>query len=114
MPLLFLSIALPVSAQVMTVRRDSHHDVSAVLVDMRRVAEDKAKKHIQKEADPLRRIPLRAGPNPATGPDPVLQSNALRAPAESAPTTGFAFEGLGDSTLGFGVDGAPPDTNGAV
>ena len=45
---------------------------------------------------------------------PMTVSTAPLAPVQLGPTAGLAFEGLGDSTLGFTVRGAPPDTNGAV
>src|ERR1700674_2493419 len=83
---LLLCFALPASAQVMTVRQELHHDVSPPLVEMATTAQKAPEADIEKEAEPVRQVPLRMGDNPANGPDPVLQSSAFRAPAELAPT----------------------------
>ena len=111
--ILCLSSAFPSSAQVMRVHHDVHHDVSPPLRDLPKIIQNE-RVRIAQEAEPVRRIPLPPGLKPATEPDPVHQAIALLAPAQLAPTAGLAFEGLGNGAYGFIVNGAPPDTNGAV
>jgi hypothetical protein len=111
--LLLLSVALPVSAQIMTVHHSVHHDVSPAVRDLPTVQNVPAVagKH---EAEPLRRIPLPSGLKPESEPDLALQHTTALAPAQLAPTAGLGFDGLGNASLGFTVNSAPPDTNGAV
>src|SRR5260370_6435675 len=92
---LLLYFALPVSAQVMTVRQTLQNDVSAPLSEMAAVARKAPEADVQKEAEPLRLVPKAVGSNSATGPDPSLQSSAYQPPAELAPTLGLSFDGLG-------------------
>src|SRR5216683_172258 len=72
--------------------------------------------HISREAEPARRIPLPDGVNVPNFEDPVLQhTTAGLAPSFAlAPALGLGFDGLGNASLGFTVNSAPPDTNGAV
>src|SRR5216683_872645 len=72
--------------------------------------------HISREAEPARRIPLPDGVNVPNFEDPVLQhTTAGLAPSFAAPTAvGINIDGLGNASLGFAVQSAPPDTNGAV
>src|SRR5258708_4060068 len=71
---------------------------------------------VSREAEPARRIPLPAGVDIPNFEDPVLQhSTAGLAPTLAAPTAaGVNIDGLGNASLGFTVNSAPPDTNGAV
>jgi hypothetical protein len=99
------------------VRSNVHHDVSAPLRDLLRVNQAAVTSPLleeEKEAEPVRPIPLRPGLPPPNGAEPVQQTMAFPAPAQFAPTAGTAFDGLGNATLGFTVHSAPPDTNGAV
>src|SRR5437870_103891 len=111
--ILCLNFAFPSSAQIMRVHHDVHHDVSPALRDLPKVIQDETVR-IAQEAEPVRRIPLPPGLKPGAEPDPVHQAIALLAPVQFAPIAGLAFEGLGNKTLGFIVNGAPPDTNVAV
>src|SRR5437660_1078555 len=106
-----------ISRGIQIVRSEVHHDVSLPMRD--RIV---AKQHeIQppqtgelEEAEPLRLIPVAQCLKPEGEPDTALQTTPFTAPSQFAPTAGFAFEGLGNSSLGFAVHAAPPDTNGAV
>lgn len=111
--ILCFCFAFPASAQIRRVRHDVHHDVSPALRDLLKAVNPRTVE-VEQEAEPVRRIPLPPGLKPATEPDPVHQEMSLLAPTEFAPTTGLAFEGLGNATLGYTVNVAPPDTNGAV
>jgi hypothetical protein len=119
---LILCFALPVSAQVMTVRTTFKNDVSPRLSEMAAMAAATQKApetDVEKEAEPVRFVPKGIGPIPATGPDTSLQTSAYQPSAELAPTLGFAFDGLGQGFNGFNPptnapNAAPPDTNGAV
>ncbi len=111
--MLLLSFALPVSAQIMTVHHSVHNDVSPAVRDLPVIQSGPAVAG-KREAEPLRRIPLPPGLKPESEPDLALQHTAALAPAQLAPTTGLGFEGLGNASLGFTVNSAPPDTNGAV
>ena len=111
--ILCLNCAFPSYAQTMRVQHDVHHDVSPALRDLPKVIQNETAR-IAQEAEPVRRIPLPPGLKPAAEPDPAHQAMALLAPAQFAPMTGLTFEGLGNGTLGFIVNGVPPDTNGAV
>jgi len=107
-------LALPVAAQVMTVHTTLKNDVSRPLSEMVADAQRAPDTDIEKEAEPLRLVPKAMGPTTATAADPVVQSSAYQPPAALAPTLGLAFDGLGNNSLGFTVNAAPPDTNGAV
>jgi len=111
--ILCLNCAFPSFAQIMRVQHDVHHDVSPALRDLPKVIQSETVR-IAQEAEPVRRIPLPPGLKPGAEPDPVHQAIALLAPAQFAPMAGLAFEGLGNATYGFIVNGVPPDTNGAV
>ena len=110
--LLPLGLTLSLAAQSVqsgptTVRHDVYHDVSPPLRELIRNAPPPALQ--EKEAEPVRRIPL--PPGLAELPeDPIRQRTA----APSAAVVGLSFEGLGQGEYGFFVDSAPPDTNGAV
>jgi uncharacterized repeat protein (TIGR03803 family) len=110
--LLSLGLTLSLAAQSVqggptTVRHDVHHDVSPPLRELIRNAPPPALQ--EKEAEPVRRIPL--PPGLAELPeDPIRQRTA----APSAAVVGLSFEGLGQGDYGFFVNFAPPDTNGAV
>ena len=118
--LLFCWFALPLFPQVainspgvtgMTVRGEVHHDVSAPLRDMPTIVPPISFLH---EAEPVRLLPMRPGFKPPEAPDSVHQRTAALAPAGLAPTVNLGFDGLGNGSLGFTVNSAPPDTNGAV
>jgi hypothetical protein len=111
---LFLSFALPSSAQVMTVRQEVHHDVSAPLAELAAMTPKEPASDIKREAEPVRTVPIPVGPIPVPDHDPTLQTSAERPPVESAPSFGFSFEGQGTGFPGYSVNVAPPDTNGAV
>jgi hypothetical protein len=98
----------------MIVRQNVHHDVSPPIRDLPTLDQGTPTLVFQHEAEPLRRIPLPPGLKPAGEPDLALQHTTPLAPASLAPTTGLGFEGLGNASLGFTVNSAPPDTNGAV
>lgn len=106
-----------ISRGIQTVRSEVHHDVSLPLRDLI-LAKQHESRPLQTsemdEAEPVRSIPLPQGLKPENEPDTALQTTSFTAPSQFAPTTGFAFEGLGNSSLGFAVHAAPPDTNGAV
>lgn len=95
---------------------DVNHAVSIPVRDMPTVSAAAAAAHVRHEAEPARRIPLPPGLKPANVEDPVLQhTTASLAPTLAAPTAGgLNFDGLGNGSLGFTVNSAPPDTNGAV
>ncbi len=98
--------------QIMTVRHSVHHDVSPAVRDLPTVTSNTFRP--RHEAEPARRIPMPQNLKPASEPDSVLQRTAPLAPTLQAPTTGLNFEGLGNGSLGFTPNAAPPDTNGAV
>ena len=108
-----LSVALP--AQVMqgptTIRYNVHHDVSQPLSVM--VQHAPPQDLTQREAEPLKRVPLPQGLGQLTE-DSVLQTSAPL--ASQSPVVGLSFEGLGQGQYGIGshTSVAPPDTNGAV
>ncbi len=114
--------AFPLAAQQTVgpmVFQDVHHDVSPAVRDMPTInsAGNAATANIKHEAEPARRIPLPPGMGGVQlGPvgDAAVQSSAVAAPAGLAPTVNLGFEGLGNASLGFTVNSAPPDTNGAV
>src|SRR5215471_19131581 len=95
----------------MTVRGEVHHDVSPPFRDLPSITPPVDLFH---EAEPVRLLPLGHGFKPATTPDSVHQRTAVTAPAALAPTVNLGFDGLGNGSLGFTVNSAPPDTNGAV
>src|SRR5215510_5714075 len=118
--LLFCWFALPLLPQVainspsvtgMTVRAEVHHDVSPPFRDMPVIVPPISFLH---EAEPVRLLPLGPGFKPPEAPDSVHQRTAAIAPAGLAPTVNLGFDGLGNGSLGFTVNSAPPDTNGAV
>ena len=89
------------------------HDVSAPLSEMIKNA-PKASAHAKHEAEPLRRIPLPPGlAGAAVVEDPVRQRTTSSI-AAAAPASSLNFDGLGNGQLGFTVNSAPPDTNGAI
>ena len=100
---------LPVLAQSpkMTVRYDTHRDLSAPLSEMIKTAPPPSL--VKHEAEPLRRIPLPAGMTQLEE-DPVRQ----HVTGPLTPVVGSSFEGLGNGQYGFTVNSAPPDTNGTV
>jgi hypothetical protein len=114
--------SFPLAAQQVVgplVFQDVHHDVSPAVRDMPTInaAGNAATAHIKHEAEPARRIPLPPGIGGAhTGPvsDAALQSSTFAATTALAPTVNLGFDGLGNASLGFTVNSAPPDTNGAV
>ena len=110
--ILCLCLASPVSAQIMTVRQNVHHDVSPAVRDLPTITSHTLRP--PHEAEPARRIPMPANLKAASEPDTVLQRTVALAPTLHAPTTGLNFEGLGNGSLGFTPNAAPPDTNGAV
>ncbi len=115
--ILFLCFAFPVSAQItpiLKVNHAVHHDVSPALRDLPTINQNAPTLVLQHEAEPLRRIPLPPGLKPESEPDLALQHTAALAPTLQAPTQGLGFDGLGNASLGFTVNSAPPDTNGAV
>ena len=105
-----------ISKGIQTVRSEIHHDTSLPLRDMIRVNQAGIPLESREinEAEPVRSIPLASGMKPENDPDTALQTTILQAPLQFAPTAGLAFDGLGNSSLGFFVHAAPPDTNGAV
>ena len=100
---------VPVLAQSpkMTVRYDTHRDLSAPLSEMIKTAPPPSL--VKHEAEPLRRIPLPAGMTQLEE-DPVRQ----HVTGPLTPVVGTSFEGLGNGQYGFSVNSAPPDTNGTV
>ena len=105
---LILCSCLPTLAQSrMTVRRQVHHDVSAPLRDLIKVAPPASL--VRREAEPVRRIPLPPGFAPLAE-DPVRQQTVV----PFTPVVGTSFEGLGAGQYGFSVTSAPPDTEGTV
>jgi hypothetical protein len=108
---LVLSICVSGLAQSrMTIRRQVHHDVSAPLRDLISVAPKPSR--IKHEAEPVRRIPLPPGISTLEE-DPLRQQTTVPV-TPFTPVVGTSFEGLGAGQLGFTVNSAPPDTNGAV
>ncbi len=105
----------PNTDAVTVVRQSLHNDVSLPLRDLIKAAPvpDAATLH-PREAEPARLIPLPPGLNTPDQTDTIHQRTSALAPASLAPTAGLSFEGLGNNSLGFTVNSAPPDTNGAV
>jgi uncharacterized repeat protein (TIGR01451 family) len=110
--LLLACFVLPAPGQVQSTLTDVHHDVSRPLRELAKTAPAQAAD--QREAEPIRVIPVPVGMKPAGDPDPVLQRTTANSPTLLAPTPGLNFEGLGTGLPGFIIAGAPPDTNGAV
>ena len=114
--------SFPLAAQQVVgplVFQDVHHDVSPAVRDMQTInaANNAATAHIRHEAEPARRIPLPPGMGGVhAGPvsDAAAQSSTFAPAAGLAPVVNLGFEGLGNASLGFTVNSAPPDTNGAV
>ncbi len=121
-----LLVALPSVGQIQTdidsngigpiikVNQEVNHARSIAVRDMPTIGSLGG--HVSREAEPARRIPLPAGVNIPDFADPVLQhTTAGLAPTLAAPTaSGVNVDGLGNASLGFTVNSAPPDTNGAV
>src|SRR6267142_5115619 len=121
-----LLVALPSVGQIQTdidsngigpiikVNQEVNHARSIAVRDMPTIGSLGG--HVSREAEPARRIPLPAGVNIPDFKDPVLQhTTAGLAPTLAAPTaSGVNVDGLGNASLGFTVNSAPPDTNGAV
>src|SRR5229473_6459283 len=107
---LMLLFALPLLAQSgpTTVRRNVHHDLSLPLSEMIRHVPPPSL--TRRPVEPLKRIPLPPGLEQLQE-DPVLQTATVPPPT---PPVLQSFEGLGNGQYGFGVTGAPPDTNGTV
>jgi len=112
--MLSLFFAFPVSAQIMTVHHSVHNDVSPAVRDLPDIQQSASTVAAKHEAEPLRRIPLPPRLKPENEPDLALQHTTALAPGGLAPTAGLGFDGLGNASLGFTVNSAPPDTNGAV
>jgi hypothetical protein len=91
----------------MTVRYDTHRDLSAPLSEMIKNAPPPSL--VKHEAEPLKRIPLPPGMTQLEE-DPVRQHVI----GPLTPVVGTSFEGLGNGQYGFSVASAPPDTNGTV
>src|SRR5260370_13337679 len=100
---LILCFALPVSAQVMTVRTTLKNDVSPPLSEMVTTAATAAAQKapeadVEKEAEPVRVVPKPmaspTGTDAPTGADSVVQTSAYQPPAALAPTVGLQFDGL--------------------
>ncbi len=115
---LVLLFALPVVAQIQAVRSNVNNDVSRPLRDlMAEAAASPATGPVQHEAEKLRRIPLPAGLQRAGegfAGDAAMQISPVPALQAFAPAVNSSFDGLGNASLGFTVNSAPPDTNGAV
>jgi uncharacterized membrane protein len=113
---LCVCLALPSFGQILRVNNEVQHASTIAVRDMPTVDSEAnaTTAHIKREAQPARRIPIPIGLNSASTEDPVHQRTAPLAPAALAPTVGLGFEGLGNGSLGFAVNSAPPDTNGAV
>ncbi len=121
-----LLVALPSVGQIQTdtdsngigpiikINQEVNHARSIAVRDMPTIGS--LGSHVSREAEPARRIPLPAGVNIPDFQDPVLQhTTAGLAPTLAAPTaSGVNVDGLGNASLGFTVNSAPPDTNGAV
>src|SRR5258708_22674137 len=111
-------LVLPAFGQILKIRPEVGHATTIPVSEMPTVNSsaglNEASAHIKKEAPPARRIPLAPGLDSFTGADPVHQQTAPLAPAALAPALGLGFDGLGNASLGFTVNSAPPDTNGAV
>jgi hypothetical protein len=104
---------LQITKGVQIVRSNVHHDVSPPLADLIKMRHDALSDSLQeREAEPVRPIPLPPGFKPEAEPDPVHQKTTLAAPEVSV--MGLSFEGLGNGIPGFNVLTAPPDTNGAA
>jgi hypothetical protein len=107
---LLLSGAVTAAAQNHPITRwNVKHDVSAPLSEMIKNA-PKVTAHRKHEAEPLRRIPLPPGLGGAAVEDTVRQQTT----AAATPPASLNIDGLGNGQLGFTVNSAPPDTDGAV
>ena len=108
--LAMLCLALPLFAQSgpTTIRHDVHHDVSLPLNEMIKHAPPASL--ARRRVEPLKRIPL-PPELAAAQQDPVIQVGTV---APATPPVTLGFEGLGNGQYGFGVTGAPPDTEGTV
>ena len=105
----------PAFAQVMSVRTEQHHDVSAAFRDAPKSAARRAVAPVKPhEAEPVRKIPLPPALKPAAEADKALQKTSRLAPLGPPATIKSHFPGLGQGVTGFAVEVAPPDTNGAV
>ena len=111
---LLLAFAMSTSAQVVqgptTIRQSVHNDVSLPLRVLAQQAQPSGS-GINNEVEEVKRVPLPPGLNGLTTEDPVRQ---MLAPVTPSPSVGLSFEGLGFNQYGFIMQGAPPDTNGAV
>jgi hypothetical protein len=104
----FLCACFTLAAQngtVIVINADKH-DVSPPVRGMQAYSTPGG---VPKDTKPLRLFRSPGSPN--GGADPVIQSS-ITTPA--APTSSTNFDGLGNGALGFTVNAAPPDTNGAV
>ena len=112
--LVIIALAISASAQRvpdgLRLIPEVRHDTSAPLADLHRLT----------PAQPMRFTPkllkvLPTGPGapapPSPVPDAALQQNFM---PQVAATLGLNFDGLGQGQYGFGIQFAPPDTNGAV
>src|SRR5260370_14148487 len=112
---LVLLAALPVAAQIQTERSSVHQDQSLPLIDLIANTPHPTGPVVH-EAEPVRRIPVPQGLlQPGQEDAARQQTTATLAPELAlAPAVNLGFEGLGNASLGFTVNSAPPDTNGAV
>src|SRR5262249_7789754 len=83
------------------------HDVSPPLRELAKVPSLRVP--TAREAEPWRRIPVRASTTFA--PDPIIQTEQGATPI-AAPTV--SFEGMGAGMPGFNPGGTPPDTDGDI
>jgi centrosomal CEP192-like protein len=110
----FMILAIPASAQPMPAALqfipEVQHDTSAPLPDLHRLT----------PAQPMPFTPkllkvLPTGPGADAPPTPLLDAALQQGfMPQVAATLGLNFDGLGQGQYGFGIQFAPPDTNGAV
>jgi hypothetical protein len=90
--------------------REIKHDTSARLSELQRMTPAQPLAFTPKLLKVLPTGPGAAAP-PSPLPDAALQEKVL---PQVAATVGLSFDGLGQGQYGFGIQYAPPDTNGAV
>ncbi len=112
--LIVISCAIPVYAQHLSPSfqfiREVQHDTSAPLAELHRLTPARPMPFTPKL---LKVLPTGRGATapPSPVPDAALQQNFM---PQVAATLGLNFDGLGQGQFGFGIQFAPPDTNGAV